>query len=192
MSDHEFQAFAEDYLARFVAAIQSLDREALEQIVRVLAEARLAGRTVFIAGNGGSAAIANHAECDVTKGTHTAHAQPLVSRSLASNAAVMTAIANDHGFEWVFARQVELYAKAGDVLMIVSSSGASANVVHACKVAKERGLVTVALVGFKGGALKTAADYVLHVPVENYGIVEDAHQVVFHLVTQYLRRMKTP
>lgn len=184
---NQFLSFADTYIANFTAAMTALDRVALDQIMRVLADARTNDRTVFVAGNGGSAAIANHFECDATKGTYVPGKPVLRSHSLAANTSVLTALANDLGYETVFEKQVEYYGKPRDVLVLVSSSGNSPNVVNACTVAKSKGLVTVALVGFKGGRLKELADYVLHVPVENYGIVEDAHQAIIHLIAQFLK-----
>jgi D-sedoheptulose 7-phosphate isomerase/D-glycero-D-manno-heptose 1,7-bisphosphate phosphatase len=184
----KFEAFARAYQAQFLKAVEGWDLSALERVADVLAAARARGGTILFAGNGGSAAIANHAECDATKGTHSDGRAPLNSRSLSANMSVVTAIANDHGYAEIFERQVALYGKPGDVLVLVSSKGSSPNVVAACRAAQERGLVTVALVGFDGGALKGLADEVVHVPVDNYGIVEDMHQACVHIITQFLKQ----
>lgn len=182
-----FVEFARAYQERFRRAVEEWDLAALETLAEVLDGARARGACVLFAGNGGSAAIANHAECDASKGMHVAGRAPLSSRSLSANASVLTAIGNDLGFAALFERQVEYYGKPGDVLVLVSSKGSSTNVVNACRAARERGLVTVAMVGFDGGILRSIADHVVHVPVENYGIVEDMHQACLHLVTQYLK-----
>ncbi len=182
-----FAAFAEDYRRRLLAAVESWDLAALERVAAVLSDARARGATVLIAGNGGSAAVANHTECDASKGTSVAGAPTLNTRSLVANTSVLTALGNDFGFETIFAKQVEYYGRAGDVLLLVSSSGDSPNVVAACHAARARGMVTVAFVGFDGGALRGLADHVLHVPVHSYGLVEDLHQASIHLVTQFLR-----
>ena len=116
-----------------------------------------------------------------------AGAPTLNVRSLVANTSVLTALGNDLGYESVFAKQVEYYGRAGDVLLLVSSSGDSPNVVAACRAARARGIVTVAFVGFEGGALRSLADHVLHVPVNSYGVVEDLHQASIHLITQFLR-----
>jgi phosphoheptose isomerase len=185
-STTSFDQFSDEYLTAFAAATRALDRQALARIMTTLDEAKARGAEVFVAGNGGSAAIANHFECDATKGTHTRGAA-LRTRSLAANTSILTALGNDLGYETVFEKQVEYFGRPGDVVVLVSSSGNSPNVVRAAETAKARGLVTVALVGFKGGALKSMCDVVLHVPVDNYGIVEDLHQAAVHLITQYLR-----
>lgn len=192
INDNSFLAFAQDYQRRFVEAVQNWDLGALEGLAVVLASARERGATVHICGNGGSAAVANHTECDCSKGTHHAGAAPLMTRSLSANPSLLTAIGNDLGYEWVFERQIEYYTRPGDVVLIVSSSGNSPNVVNACRAAKARGLLTVALVGFKGGALKDLADHVVHIPVDHYGIVEDMHQACIHLVTSFLRQVWDP
>jgi D-sedoheptulose 7-phosphate isomerase len=184
-----FKEFFRSYKESFSQALAGWDETALERIVRVLAEVRDRGGTLLIAGNGGSAAIANHTECDASKGTFHAGRPALVSRSLSANPSVLTAIGNDIGFQSIFERQVDHYAREGDALLLVSSSGNSPNVLEACAAAKKRGLVTIALVGFTGGGLKDAADHVLYVPSHNYGIVEDMHQASVHVITQYLKEM---
>jgi phosphoheptose isomerase len=182
-----FADFARDYRDRFARAVQEWDLSALEQVARVLTEARARGASILMAGNGGSAAIANHSECDVTKNTFVESRPPLNSRSLSSNTSLLTALGNDLGYAAIFERQVRYFGKKGDVLLLVSSSGNSPNVISACKTAQELGMTVVALVGFEGGALKQLADVALHVPVKNYGIVEDLHQACVHLVTQWIR-----
>lgn len=184
-----FAEFFRAYKKSFQEAVETWDEAALERIARVLAEVRDRGGTVLIAGNGGSAAIANHTECDASKGTfHDAEA-PLFSRSLSANPSVITAIGNDVGFKSIFERQVDYYGRKGDALLLVSSSGSSPNVVEACVTAKKKGMVTIALVGFAGGALKDLADHCLYVPFHNYGIVEDLHQASVHVITQYLKEL---
>jgi phosphoheptose isomerase len=191
-AESPFLAYARAYQERFARAVQEWDLAALERLTAVLESARASGATVHIAGNGGSAAIANHAECDCSKGTYVDGQPPLMTRSLSANTSVMTALGNDIGYEWIFERQVRYYARPGDVVVLVSSSGNSPNVVQACKTARELGLTTVALVGFRGGALAGLADHVVHIPVDHYGIVEDMHQACIHLVTTYLRATWEP
>ena len=192
MSGDPFIGFARAYQERFRRAVEDWDLAALERLAGVLADARSRGARVLIAGNGGSAAIANHAECDGSKGTHVDGVAPLDTRSLSANTSVLTALANDLGFHTVFAKQVELYGRPGDVLLLVSSRGSSPNVVAACEAAKAREMTTVALVGFDGGRLRELADHVVHIPVDDYGVVEDMHQACLHLVTQWLRHAATP
>jgi D-sedoheptulose 7-phosphate isomerase len=189
MSAPRFAEFFRAYKQSFSAMLEAWDEAALARIVAVLESVRDRGGTLLIAGNGGSAAIANHTECDATKGTFHDGQLPLISRSLSANPSVLTAIGNDIGFASIFERQVDYYGRRGDALLLVSSSGNSPNVIKACEVAKTRGLVTIALVGFSGGALKDMADHSLFVASHNYGIVEDMHQASVHVVTQYLREI---
>src|SRR5579871_965844 len=109
MSEESFVAFTQRYLEAFAAAAQSLDRSALARIREVLARLRRTGGCLLVAGNGGSAAIANHTECDTTKGTLADQLGPIRSRSLSANPSVLTAIANDIDYESVFAKQIEMY-----------------------------------------------------------------------------------
>lgn len=187
-----FADFARSYQARFIETIQRWDLTALAKLKDEMVAVRARGGTVFIAGNGGSAAIANHFECDASKGTHVDGHSPMDTRSLAANPSMLTAIGNDFSFAEIFERQLTYFAKKGDLVVLVSSSGNSPNVVTACDWAKSHGIRTAALVGFSGGALKTKADVVVHIDLDNYGIVEDLHQACVHLVTQYLKLAITP
>ncbi len=183
----EFERFVDDYYARFVLALQEFDRGPLTQICEILERVRDAGGTVWVAGNGGSAAIADHTACDATKGTHVDGVSPLRSVSLCANGPMLTALANDLSYEDVFRQQLIYYLGPQDAVMLVSSSGNSANVVAACRYAQEQGVPTIAFVGFEGGELRRIADHTIWVPVRNYGIAEDTHQSLMHVLTQYLR-----
>jgi phosphoheptose isomerase len=125
-----------------------------------------------------------------SKGTHVDGTPPLRSISLASNGAMITALANDIAYDRVFSEQLKYYLQPNDAVLLVSSSGNSPNVVKACEYANERGVPTIAFVGFKGGKLKELAKHVVWIPVDNYGIVEDAHQSLIHVMTQYIRSKK--
>jgi phosphoheptose isomerase len=185
MSD--FGKFVDGYYRRFVDALESFERDSLPRICEIFEAVRSQGGTVWVAGNGGSAAIADHTVCDSTKGTHVEGAPPLHSVSLSANGPMLTALANDISYEDVFRQQLVYYLGPKDAVLLVSSSGNSPNVVAACKYAKERGVPTIAFVGFSGGELRRLADHVVWVPVDNYGIVEDTHQSLMHVLTQYLR-----
>ncbi len=183
----EFKDFVDDYYARFVQALQSFDRAPLQGVLAVIDQVMAADGVVWVAGNGGSAAISNHAVCDLTKWTHVEGQATLSCHSLASNMPMVTALGNDIGYEDVFRRQLHYYLRPKDAVLLVSSSGNSPNVVNACTYANERNVPTIAFVGFKGGKLKELATHCVWVPVENYGIVEDAHQSLMHVLTQYIR-----
>jgi D-sedoheptulose 7-phosphate isomerase/D-glycero-D-manno-heptose 1,7-bisphosphate phosphatase len=146
------------------------------------------GDMVFIAGNGGSAAIANHMEADHTK--HMAEAKITYTnvRSLCGNQAIMTAIANDIGYDAVFSQQLELFANHNDVLVVFSVSGNSANIIRAVQKANEVGMSTIAIAGSGGGRVGYYADTTIRIPSHNYGVVEDVMSAVQHSIAQYIRQ----
>ena len=184
---------AADYAARYVAylgnVLTRLDFEAVGRLTAVLDRARRDGRTVFFLGNGGSAATASHWANDLALGTRVEGATPFRAVSLTDNVAALTAIANDVAYAEVFVRQLEGLLRAGDVVVAISASGNSPNVVRAIEYARAHGAVTVGLTGFDGGRLKALCDETVHVatPTGEYGPVEDTHLVLDHLVTGYLR-----
>lgn len=184
----DFDAFVSDYQARLTQALQQIDRAALARVLEALLALVDRGGTLWVAGNGGSASLSDHAACDLAKGTHADGHAPLRAISLASNAAMITAIANDVAYDQVYRRQLEIQLREGDALLLVSASGSSPNVVEACRYARKRGVPTIAFVGFQGGTLARLADHVVHVPAENYGISEDVHQALMHVLSQFIAR----
>ena len=180
--------FADAYFRHVADAAASVDREALAHAAAALARAYGGGGTVFACGNGGSAAISNHLHCDHLKGVQTdTRLRPKVV-SLSATIETITAIANDISYDEVFVYQLRTLAEPGDALITVSSSGDSENVVRACRWAKENGLVTIAMTGFAGGRTAEIADINLHAACDNYGVVEDVHQSLMHILAQYLRQ----
>lgn len=182
-----FQEFADSYYKSFVDALQSFDREPLYEILGVLDDLIETKGILWVAGNGGSAAISDHAVCDLTKWTHVPPFATLRCISLTSNVPMITALGNDLCFDDIFKKQLEYYLKPDDAVLLVSSSGNSSNVVRACEFANEQRVPTIAFVGFKGGKLGSIAKHVVWVPIENYGIVEDTHQSLMHVLTQFIR-----
>lgn len=182
----DFGKFVADYYQRFAHVIASFDKQPLSGVLDVFRSVSEAEGTIWVAGNGGSAAIADHTVCDTTKGTFVDGQPPIRSVSLSANGPMLTALANDLSYDQVFSKQLEFYLKPGDAVLLVSSSGNSPNVVNAARFAQQRGIPTIAFVGFKGGKLAELADHVVWVPVENYGMVEDTHQSLMHVLTQYL------
>ena len=179
-------SYIRDYAALLKQAIDGISASAVEQIYTKVAEAADKGNQIFVVGNGGSAAIAEHLCCDWSKGTNCPGHPVISSRSLTSNGALYSAIANDYGFEHVFDTQLEFFARPGDVLIAISSSGNSPNVLNAVARAKELGLFVAGFSGFTGGKLAEIADASVYVSTHNYGIVEDAHQAVMHVIAQYI------
>jgi phosphoheptose isomerase len=181
-----FDAYA-DEMSR---AAKTIDPEAFDRAAAILLDGYVRGARMFSCGNGGSASIANHAQCDHVKGVRTATDLTPQVLSLSTNVELLTAIANDIGYEDVFVYQLQSQSEPGDVLMAVSSSGRSANIVHALTWAREHGLRTIAITGFDGGAARAAAEVSVHVECTNYGIVEDLHQAIMHALAQYIRQSR--
>ena len=179
-----FDAYAEE-MSR---AAKTIDAAALDQAAAVLLDAYLCGARMFSCGNGGSASIANHMQCDHVKGIRTDTGLTPHVLSLSSNVELLTAIANDAGYENVFVYQLQSQSEPGDVLTVVSSSGRSPNIVRALAWARDHGLHTIAVTGFDGGAAKHLAEVSIHVDCTNYGIVEDLHQAIMHALAQYIRQ----
>ena len=148
------------------------------------------GRLVFSCGNGGSASVSNHLQCDHLKGVR--NGTDLQSRvvSLSSNVELLTAIANDLGYHDSFAYQLRAQSRPGDVLIAISSSGSSPNILRALQWACDNGLRTIALTGFGGGDARSIAEIAVHVDCANYGIVEDLHQSIMHAMAQYIRQTR--
>ncbi len=187
----EFSSFVDDYYRRWGAVLESFDRAPMEGILDVFLDVAERGSTLWVAGNGGSAAISDHTVCDSSKGTHVEGHAPIRSVSLTANGPMITALGNDVGYEEIFRHQLMYYLKPGDAVLLVSSSGNSPNVVNACAFAREQGAPTIAFVGFSGGELARMADHVIHVEVDNYGMAEDTHQSLMHVITQYITKVRS-
>jgi phosphoheptose isomerase len=184
--------YADAYFAAVGKAQASVDRKKLTDALRLLDAAYKRGATLYVCGNGGSASISNHLVCDHSKGGQTdTDLRPKVV-SLATNIEMITAIANDISFDDVFVYQLRTLAEKGDVLLTISASGDSENVVRAAEWGRKNGLKVISFTGFEGGRTATLADVNLHVDGDNYGVVEDAHQSLMHILAQYVRlsRMK--
>jgi D-sedoheptulose 7-phosphate isomerase len=180
------------YRQTLLEAWQSVDPQAANRATDMLATAINAGRLVFACGNGGSAAIANHLSCDCLKGIQTdTRLRPRVI-SLAATIELITAIANDIAYAEVFVYQLRSLAQPGDVLITISASGNSENIVRAIGWARDHRVGSIALTGFDGGRSAGLADVNLHVHAANYGIVEDVHQSLMHIMAQYLRQQAMP
>ena len=191
--DHPYDgagAFCTDYFGELARAAASVDPASVARAAALLTEAFARDATLFSCGNGGSAAIADHLVCDCAKGIQTdTDWRPRVV-SLSATTSLITAIANDIAYAEVFAWQINTFARPGDVLLTISSSGNSPNIVRAVEAARARGVASIALTGFDGGGSAGLADVNLHVAARNYGIVEDTHQSLMHILAQYLRQSR--
>jgi D-sedoheptulose 7-phosphate isomerase/D-glycero-D-manno-heptose 1,7-bisphosphate phosphatase len=182
------QEYMGDYFDRCARAARSVPVPALARAAEILTSAYQDGNTVYACGNGGSAAISNHLLCDHAKCIRTdTRLMPRVV-SLATNIEVITAIANDIAYDDVFVYQLENLARPGDVLITISASGDSENVVRAASWARDHGLHTIAMTGFAGGRTGSLAEVHLHVEGDNYGVIEDVHQSLMHILAQYIRQ----
>ncbi len=187
MSDVRHQDVLAAYLERLKAAVDAMPLERIAAMGEILYRAYQHGQQVFIIGNGGSAATASHMACDLGMNTAAPNRPRFRVSSLSDNMPLVSALANDLGYERVFAEQLTNLARPGDVLISISGSGRSPNILEAMRYARERGATNIALLGFDGGdAIELADEHVL-VPSSEYGIVEDLHLVVDHMLTAYFK-----
>lgn len=177
-----------DYLHNYEQLLRRVDADAIDRVVQRLRIARDHDATIFVAGNGGSAATASHWVNDLGKATKNSGRRAIRTMSLSDNIPWLTALANDEGYERVFSGQLENFARKGDVLVVISASGNSPNLVKAVEMAREFGVTTVGLLGFDGGVLKDAVDEFVWLPTQKgmYGLVEDSHTMVCHILTTCL------
>ena len=187
--DREIETFARGYLDYTRDLLVRLDVSSIVLVTKTLLSARERGARIFFMGNGGSAATASHFANDIAIGSKS-WSKPFRALSLADNIPTLTAIANDDGYEEIFVQQLKIQMMPGDVVVAISASGNSPNVVRAMDYANARGAITVALTGFDGGKLKGISRIVIHVPTAKgeYGPVEDVHMILNHLVSAYLMR----
>lgn len=183
-------AFAGAYVDYLSNVLKRIDVNAIGRFIEVLLAAREREATVFFVGNGGSAATASHFANDLAIGTNSYH-KPFRVVSLADNQSVLTALGNDFGYDEVFVRQLRVFGRRGDVVVGISASGNSSNLVRAFEYAKSAEIATVAITAFDGGKIKEMADECIHVPtrLKEYGPSEDAHLILNHLVGAYLMRL---
>ena len=181
--------FARGYASEVASLLHLLDAAAVGRVADILMRARSARSTVFLAGNGGSAATASHWAVDLVHGTSSSGSLGLRAVSLTDNVPTLTALANDRSYEDVFAAQLEQMMQPGDVLVVISASGNSPNVVRAVEYAKTHGATTAGLLGFDGGRLKDLCDVsvVVTTPHGQYGPVEDMHIVITHILTMWMK-----
>lgn len=177
---------AKEYLEQFKNTLGSMDLKDLNNIIDNFLRAYKEGKQVFIMGNGGSAAIASHFACDLSKGTLQNVYDDEENRfrviSLTDNVALMTAYSNDLAYEYLFSQQLKNLVNPGDIVIGVSASGNSKNVINAINLAKKNKAVTIGLLGFDGGKLKDIVDFKIWVNKNDYGMVEDSHSALLHMI----------
>lgn len=178
----------DEYLDGLTSLTAGATVNMMQRVVELLSDARQRGATIYVAGNGGSAATASHWVNDLGKATKKFGCKPMRVMSLSDNISWLTALANDEGYERVFSGQLENFAKPGDLLVVISASGNSINLVQAVDMAKQRGVTTIGFLGFDGGVLKDKVDAYLWLPTQKgaYGLVESAHALCCHIMTDCL------
>ncbi len=182
--------FCDDYLLELAKAAGTVERDAIRRAAALMAKTISADAIIYSCGNGGSAAIAEHLVCDCAKGVQTdTDWRPRVM-SLTSTGPLLSAIGNDISYAEVFDYQVRTFGRSNDLLFTISSSGDSDNIVKAIEAARQQGMSVISLTGFSGGRSRQLADVNLHVDAHNYGVVEDIHQSLMHLIMQYLRQSR--
>lgn len=174
------------YRQRVTRCMDSLDQKNIQVFADTLVQCIKTKRTLYLCGNGGSGSNANHIENDFIYGISKACGQGLKSHSLSSNSAVLTCLANDEGYSNVFSYPLSVLADQEDVLLAISGSGNSPNIINAIKAAKNIGMTTFCLLGFDGGQAKNMCDYPIHFEVNDMQVSEDMHMMVAHIVSQWL------
>lgn len=184
--------FLKDYFAREALVASRIDLGQINRLIKELHSNVAGKRRVYVAGNGGSAATADHFVADLGVGAHVRNKERIVDAiSLTSNSSVLTALGNDVSFDSIFSKQLQIHQpRAGDIVIAISASGNSPNIIKLLEISKSYNVLTCALTGFDGGIAKSISDISVHVPTEKweYGIVEDIHLAICHVVAEALRR----
>lgn len=175
-------SFAETYRQELLGAIAAIDVAQVENAIDWFREALASGRQIFVCGNGGSASTASHFVCDMVKGASYERPKRFRIMALTDSLATITAYANDVGYEYVFVEHLRNFAQPGDVVMCISGSGNSPNVIRAVDYANSAGCRTLALTGRDGGKLGASAQLNIQTPVAHMGRIEDAHMIICHMI----------
>ena len=187
------QNFVQQYINNLTNILNNLDLNIIEQIKNALESTINNNSKIYIIGNGGSAATASHMANDFSIGLKLGKIRNFNVESLADNSAICTAIANDTGYENIFYTQIKDKILKNDLLIAISCSGNSANILKAVEYAKEQGVTIVGMTGFDGGRLKELSDINFHIATQKgeYGLVEDAHMILDHIIFSYYLSLKS-
>jgi len=181
-----YRGTAQAYLARLSAVLETIDREQLDNAIEVIAGAWQAGRQIITLGNGGSSLTALHFVNDWNKSVFLASGRPFRGRSLVDNMGLVMSYGNDISFQDIFVEQLKNVMNPGDLVIAISGSGNSENVIRAVRYANEQGAVTIGLCGYRGGRLKELARHVVWAEVDDMQLSEDVHAIFGHMVMQRL------
>ncbi len=185
-SDAERTAFARRYLQSLQGILNAIPLEDFVKVMGRLEDALREKKQVFLAGNGGSAATASHMANDLMKTVAKKHGNGMRVIALSDNVPLLTAIGNDEGYDEIFSGQLLALGNEGDVLIVISGSGNSPNLLRAVEEAKRMGMITIGFLGMDGGKLTSMTDVAVVVPSNDYGPIEDVHMIFNHLITAYL------
>lgn len=178
-----------EYIADVKRLCDTLDIDKIDGVCEVVLEKYKAGKQIFVAGNGGSAGTSNHFSCDFGKNAVKSDTKRPKIISLSSNIEVLTALGNDFSYAEVFSQQMKNLFNDGDLIILISASGNSPNVVSAAEYAKSRGGVVVGLTGFEGGKLKDLSDVYVNIPSYSYEKIEDLHMMLVHMIVCWFKEL---
>lgn len=181
------EKYIRSYINNIKQTIDNINTDEIIAVADILLETYKSDRRIFVMGNGGSASTASHMACDLAKGTSCEGKKRFSVISLNDNTAHFTAIANDISYEDIFSEQLKNILQKGDLVLVISASGNSPNLIKAMKYARLKGAKTAALLGFSGGECKELADVYAHIKKNDYGIVEDIHLMIEHMITKYFK-----
>ncbi len=188
----KMEEIAERYLTDLHSAMTKIPKGAIAAVSDSIVEAFEQGKQIFVAGNGGSAASASHMACDFAKTTlgksHEKISKRMKAIALSDNVPLLTAWGNDVGYEVVFAEQLRNLANAGDLLIVITASGNSPNIIECLNASRELGLKSIGLLGFQGGKARELCDIAIVVESSDYGVIEDGHMILNHMFTEFLKQ----
>lgn len=179
------EAFVENYIAQNLTLLKALDAEAIARIIAEFGKARDTRKRIYAIGNGGSASTASHFVNDMGKGASIGRETRFKTIPLTDNVEWMTALSNDLCYEDVYVEQLKNFAESGDVLLAISGSGNSENVLRAVRYANEVGCVTIGFTGFEGGKLRELVQHCVVIPSDHMGRIEDMHLILQHMICYY-------
>ena len=178
-------SYTQQYLSALKMVIDNINCAKVDETIEFLAHAKDDGRQIFVVGNGGSAGSSSHFVTDMAKGVYNEDMTNFKIMSLCDNVCLMTAMANDFSYDDIFTGQLRNLFNEGDIVIAISASGNTPNVIKAVEYANSHGGTTIRLSGFSGGKLKELSSRCLHIPFEHYGLVEDAHMILCHVLAYY-------
>lgn len=183
------QTYFKDYRDQLTEVLHALDAAKVERLFEMMNEARLNDQQIFVLGNGGSAAAASHWTCDFAKGASVEGEKRVRMFALSDNTGIMTAYGNDISYEAIFTEQLKNLLNPGDLVISMSVSGSSANLLSAHDYARAAGAACVSIIGDYNGKLQNKSDMTLVIPSRNYGVVEDVHLILGHMMSQKLKKL---